>query len=169
MNPLVRMMKRYINMPLKKALPLLFVSVILLVSITGCTSQQTTTQSSNGTAATTGGITATAKAVTMPAVQHTVTPTPSNKYIAYNATVTNVNAKGRSISYAFWTLRDTNGTVYTPSWLLGDAKAINQFDGVSNSQPGDVVKGLLVYNVPQTIQAKSLTYDDGTSTVVITL
>lgn len=38
MNPITRMMKRYINLPLKKALPLLFVCVILLtcVGITGC-------------------------------------------------------------------------------------------------------------------------------------
>jgi len=36
MNPITKMMKRYINMPLKKALPLLFIYAILLVSITVC-------------------------------------------------------------------------------------------------------------------------------------
>jgi len=38
MNPIVRMMKRYINMPLKYALPLLFIGALVLSSTTGCTS-----------------------------------------------------------------------------------------------------------------------------------
>ena len=136
--------------------------------VAGCTQTTTNTQSSNGSATETGGITATAKAVTMPALQHTVTPTPSNKYIAYNCSVTNVNAKDRSVNYMYWTLRDAQGNVYTPSWFPGDATAIHQFNGVQ-SQPGDVVKGLVVYDVPQSIQPKSITYDDGQSRVVVTL
>ncbi len=50
MNPIARMMKRYINMPLKKALPLLFICAILLVSITGCTSSTNTSSSKTATA-----------------------------------------------------------------------------------------------------------------------
>jgi hypothetical protein len=46
MNPIVRMMKRYIETPLKYALPLLFICSIALVSISGCTS--TTNNSSSG-------------------------------------------------------------------------------------------------------------------------
>ncbi len=42
MNPLTRIMKRFINMPLKKALVLLFICAILLVGTTGCTSSTTT-------------------------------------------------------------------------------------------------------------------------------
>lgn len=37
MNPIVRMMKRYINMPLKYALPLLFIGALVLSSTAGCT------------------------------------------------------------------------------------------------------------------------------------
>jgi hypothetical protein len=37
MNPIVRMMKRYIKMPLKYALPLLFIGALVLSSTTGCT------------------------------------------------------------------------------------------------------------------------------------
>ena len=145
---------------------LLFVAASLLVA--GCTQTTTTTQSSNGSAAETGGITATAKAVTMPALQHTVAPETGNKYIAYNCSVTNVNAKERSVNYMYWTLRDAQGNVYAPSWFPGDAMAIHQFNGVQ-SQPGDVVKGLVVFDVPQTIQPKSITYDDGQSRIVVTL
>ncbi len=38
MNPITRMMKRYIKTPLKYALPLLFICSLALVSISGCTS-----------------------------------------------------------------------------------------------------------------------------------
>jgi len=38
MNPIVRMMKRYIKMPLKYALPLLFIGALVLASTTGCVS-----------------------------------------------------------------------------------------------------------------------------------
>jgi len=38
MNPITRMMKRYIKTPLKYALPLLFIGSLVLVSISGCTS-----------------------------------------------------------------------------------------------------------------------------------
>jgi hypothetical protein len=41
MNPIVRMMKRYINMPLKYALPLLFICALVLSATTGCTTSTT--------------------------------------------------------------------------------------------------------------------------------
>jgi hypothetical protein len=37
MNPIVRMMRRYIKTPLKYALPLLFIGALVLASTTGCT------------------------------------------------------------------------------------------------------------------------------------
>jgi hypothetical protein len=43
MNPIARMMKRYIKTPLKYALPLLFIGALVLVSIRGCTSSTNTT------------------------------------------------------------------------------------------------------------------------------
>jgi hypothetical protein len=42
MNPIVRMMKRYINTPLKYALPLLFIGALVLASTTGCVSNTPT-------------------------------------------------------------------------------------------------------------------------------
>jgi hypothetical protein len=42
MNPITRMMKRYIKTPLKYALPLLFVGALVLVSISGCTTTNNT-------------------------------------------------------------------------------------------------------------------------------
>jgi hypothetical protein len=49
MNPIVRIMKRYIKMPLKKAPPLLFISALVLVSISGCTSSTNPTATPTAT------------------------------------------------------------------------------------------------------------------------
>jgi hypothetical protein len=43
MNPITRMMKRYIKMPLKYALPLLFIGALVLASTTGCVTTTNTT------------------------------------------------------------------------------------------------------------------------------
>ena len=58
MNPITRMMKRYIKTPLKYALPLLFIGALVLVSISGCVSMPTPTVSPTATSS----ATATAKA-----------------------------------------------------------------------------------------------------------
>jgi hypothetical protein len=68
MNPIVRMMKRYINMPLKFALPLLFIGALVLVSISGCTSSNNAVTASP-TAATS------AMSTTTPTATPTATPT----------------------------------------------------------------------------------------------
>ena len=44
MNPITRMMKRYIKTPLKYAFPLLFIGALVLISTTGCVSQTGTNQ-----------------------------------------------------------------------------------------------------------------------------
>ena len=45
MNPIARMMKRFIKTPLRYALPLLFVGALVLVSISGCVSTPTASPS----------------------------------------------------------------------------------------------------------------------------
>src|SRR5271157_5532239 len=49
MNPITRMMKRYIKTPLKYALPLLFIGSLALVSISGCTSSTNPTATPTAT------------------------------------------------------------------------------------------------------------------------
>jgi len=72
MNPITKMMKNYVNMPLKKVLPLVCISAILLVSIsiTGCTQQQTISTVGNvsegGSNQVVNGISATATQVVVP-------------------------------------------------------------------------------------------------------
>jgi hypothetical protein len=155
-----------------KLKPITVIAVLVLVVasllVAGCTQTTTTTQSSNGSATETGGITATAKAVTMPTLQHTVTPTPGNKYIAYNCTVKNINAQNRPIAPNYWSLMDTGGRVYNISGLT-IVQSLNPFGGTSHSQPGDVISGPVFFEVPQNATLKSLTYNDGSTNIVTTI
>jgi len=161
MNPITRMMKRYINMPLKYALPLLFIGALVLVSTTGCT----TTQDANAM-----NVTA-VKAVQVP--QHWGSglyagenPKPGNKFVGYNVTVKNVNAKDRSVGFNFWELRDTSGGVYQ----YGGQNMANftMFTG-HRTEPGDIVSGTLIFEVPKNATLKSLTYNDGITKIVTNL
>jgi hypothetical protein len=104
MNPITRMMKRYIKTPLKYALPLLFIGSLALVSISGCTSSTSSNQAAGNTsqaASTTANITTSASASASATPTATPSPTPSSQpttkpvtgsfgqssYIVANATV----------------------------------------------------------------------------------
>src|SRR5665647_1950352 len=52
MNPIIRMMKRYIKMPLKYALPLLFIGALVLTCTAGCTSSTNPTATPTATTTT---------------------------------------------------------------------------------------------------------------------
>jgi len=51
MNPITRMMKSCINMPLKKALPLLFICTLVFAATTGCTTSTTNNTGGGGSSA----------------------------------------------------------------------------------------------------------------------
>jgi hypothetical protein len=69
-------MKSCINMPLKKALPLLFIGALVLVSTAGCDGTQKPTATPTVQKATVT-VTATPKATTTPTVKATATKTPT--------------------------------------------------------------------------------------------
>jgi hypothetical protein len=72
MNPIARMMKRYIKTPLKYALPLLFIGALVLVSISGCTSPAATSPSPTAQQAT---VTPSPTSQASPTAAPTATPT----------------------------------------------------------------------------------------------
>jgi hypothetical protein len=155
------MMKRSIKMPLKYALLLLFIVPLVLSATTGCV-QQETTSTVGGNASAGGGssasMAATANQVAVPSLSH-YAPNSDYKYVAYDATVKNINATSRWISASNWQLRDTSGGVYTvasPTYTTD----IKEFKSV-DSHPGDIVNGVIIFEVPQSASLKSLTYDDG--------
>lgn len=174
MNPIVRMMKNYIKMPLKYALPLLFVGALVLSSTTGCTTTETTSNVGNVANATTGGgsgnqasIVATANQVAVPTLKY-YTPKDGYKFVAFNATVKNTNLKSQWIGLTYWQLRDTSGGVYTPATASYSSDITKEFKSV-DSQAGDIVNGIVIYEVPTGATLKSLTYDDGSHKTVLNM
>jgi len=95
------------------------------------------------------------------------TPKSGYKFIGYNVTVKNVNAKDGGFAYNDWELRDAQGGVYQADGRSG----MVGFQTISyiRTEPGDVVNGTLVFEVPQNAQQKSLTYNDGVTKIVTTL
>ena len=78
MNPITRMMKRYIKTPLKYALPLFFIGSIVLVSMSGCTSPATTSPSPSASSMPTAKPTAVTTAqATKSVAKTTATPKPT--------------------------------------------------------------------------------------------
>lgn len=170
MNPIVKMMKSYIKMPLKYALPLLFVGALVLSSTTGCTTQETTSTVGN---ATTGGgsgsgsLIATANQVAVPTLKY-YTPKDGYKYVAYNAAVKNVNLKSHWISPSYWQLRDTSSGVYTIATPTYSSDLPKEFNSV-DSQAGDTVNGIIIFEVPTGVTLKTLTYDDSSYKTILNI
>jgi uncharacterized protein YceK len=100
-----------------------------------------------------------AAATTVPQQISTYTPKTGYKFVGFNCTVKNINAApNQETSAGYWYLRDTTGHVYD---IANATFALaNIFDTV-RTQPGDVVNGVIVFEVPQNAQLKSLTYDYG--------
>ncbi len=126
MNPITRMMKRYIKMPLKYALPLLFIGSLVLVSISGCTSPTNSNQAAGNTsqaASTTATITtsASASASATPSATPSNTPSPT---VTPSADVYQVVISGPTVLQpgegGFWTATVyKNGVALPQSDLIG--------------------------------------------------
>ena len=171
MNPIARMMKRYIKMPLKKALPLLFIGSLALVATTGCLTS-TTTQNSSGGGSGNAGV-----AVTIISQQTASqvgsgylvsTPQPGNQFVIFDVAVKNLNQNSLTLGDPyFFKLTTADGTVYeiTSLSFLGN----NALSVVTNTNPGDKVTGQIAFEIPQSATAKTLTYNDGTNQVITTL
>ena len=159
-------------MPLKKALPLLFIGALVLVATTGCTSN-TTTQNSSGGGSGNSGIALkvnSQQAMSQVGSGYLVsTPTAGNKYVVFDVTCTNLNQKSQTLGDPyFFKLTTSDGTVYTVS---GSTFFNNGQDlkTVSNTNPGEHETGKIVFEIPQSATPKTLTYDDGINSVVTNL
>jgi len=166
------MMKRYIRMPLRYALPLLFIGALALASTTGCTSPQETVQSAGN--ATSAQQSATHISVSVAAAGTSMqvgsynTPSSGNKYVLYQATVKNNDAKDLHVNPTYFTLRTTDGKVYDVDSAMYDS-SVKGFQMVTKTQPGDVVSGTIIYEIPQGATPKSILYDDYSNKVTTNL
>ncbi len=169
-------MKRYIKTPLKYALPLLFIGALVLVSISGCLSANTNTAVASPTATPTTAIgTASNSEISIAATYQGVyvsdnqfmQPSAGDQYVQVYVTVTNVNDPGATIgNQFFFTLFDSNHVGYQPTTASFGNGGLQSID---NSNPGQKTAGTLIFEIPQSANPVSLTYNDLTNDLTITL
>jgi hypothetical protein len=95
-------------------------------------------------------------------------PQPSYEFVAYNCTVQNINASDRPVAISYFTAQDTRGNSYNFSSLSNDL-TIGNFKGSAHSQPGDILGGIVVFEVPRDASVLSITYFDGSTRIVNTV
>jgi hypothetical protein len=166
------------------AFPMLLVVVSL--SIAGCTTLMTnltssptiTSPSASPTQVTTNpwlehlpidhGMRVAVSATRLPNLIDTIEPQPSYKFVAYNCTVQNINASDRPVSIDYFTAQDTRGNSYHCS-DLSNVLTISNFKGSARSQPGDILGGIVVFEVPHDASVLSIAYFDGSTRIVSTV
>jgi hypothetical protein len=95
-------------------------------------------------------------------------PQPNYKFVAYNCTVQNINASDRPVAINYFTAQDTRGNSYNFSGLSNDL-AISNFNGSAHSQPGDLLGGIVVFEVQRDASVLSITYFDGITRIISTV
>ena len=108
-----------------------------------------------------------AKQVTVPQAIGTFAPQTGDKYVGFYRTVTNVAAERLTVNQGDGVLRDTTGGVYQPT----TASFYPNIGGLqlTTTVPGDIVKGNVIFEVPQNAQLKSITYTGTSNWVVFNL
>jgi hypothetical protein len=151
MNPITRMMKRYIKTPLKYAVPLLCIGVLVLsVSISGCS------KSADDVALNVNSMTTSSQIGSYPLRS---TPSPGRTYIVFDVTVTNQNKNNLYLGNPFYfTLKTSDGTAY--QFSPSSVQLENYLTSVSNTNPGDKVTGKIAFEIPQSATPSELTYSD---------
>ncbi|MFZ0011726.1 MAG: hypothetical protein WAL97_07480 [Halobacteriota archaeon] len=166
MNPIARMVKRYIKTPLKYALPLLFIGSLALVSTTGCsapisvTPGHATVSNAPTGAGTNYDVSISAREVPLTS-NALVTPAPAgNKLVAIECSLKDNNVVNLFTVWREWTARDANGTLYQ-----NDVNTVVISNGYPKTtiQPGDTARGYILYLIPSNAKIVSMRYTDETT------
>jgi len=163
--------------------------LVLVVAVSACTTsrnEQTVQSSSNASNTPTSGqnaptisANATYLGSTNSLTSSYGTPTAAatgNKFVRYAMYFQNVNEKSKSMGNPTEvTLRDTEGNLYhydsfgySVKEQVG-GKTLEGLTSQSNTQPGDKYSGIIVFQIPTSATPKSLTYDDYTNKITISL
>jgi hypothetical protein len=175
MNPIARMMKRYIKMPLKYALPLLFIGALVLASTTGCSSPVSITpgHATVSTAPTGPGtnydVSIFARAVPVPTDEfggNLTKPQSGYEYAAVQCSLKDNNVANLFTVWREWTAKDANGTLYNNDVSVVDiANAYPK----TTIQPGNTARGIITYQVPIGTKIVQMRYlDETTNTHMLT-
>jgi hypothetical protein len=188
MNPIAKMMKRYIKTPLKYALPLLFIGALVLVSTTGCVNNNnpTAAPTAQATVASTAtpAATATPTATATPSGQGTASdndfslaatnrgiytesnqfeqPSAGDKYVQIYVELTNKNAQNAMMGNQFqFTLFDNQNIGHQAA--TASFGAPNSLQSLDKSNPGEKTAGVIVFEMPAGNTPMKLVYDEQTS------
>jgi len=156
-------------MPLKKALPLLFIGALVLVATCGCTTTTTQNANNSGSSGNIGvKINSQQEAYQIASTFGTATtPQPGDKYVVFNVTCTNNNQQNQALGDPlFFKLTCKDGTDYQATAWTTDPNAIQT---IQNSNPGEHVSGNVAFEIPQNSVPATLTYNDGLNSVVTNL
>jgi len=172
MNPIVRMIKRYIKTPLKYALPLLFIGALVLVATTGCVSTKNTTQSASGGGTGEAGVAVKINSQTtksqLGSGYAVSTPKAGYKYVIFDVTVTNLNKDDFGIgSPIYFKLSTSDGTAY--SYSSASYYTNNEIELVAHTNAGEKVTGQVAFEIPQSATATQLVYNDYVNQVTTNL
>jgi hypothetical protein len=96
------------------------------------------------------------------------TPKTGYKYVSYSVTFKNNNAKNQAVSPGFLSLRTSDGKVYDVDSATYDS-SVDGFQNVFSTQPGDVVTGTIIFQIPQSATPTSILYNEYTHTVTTNL
>ncbi len=159
MNPIIRMMKRYIKTPLKYALPLLFIGSLVLVATTGCVTL--------GNAGVDVIINSKKVGNQLGSGDLISTPSPGHQYLIFNVTVKNLNKQDANIGNPnYFKLIMSDGFVYeyaSSSHPLLD----NAIQSASHTSPGDNVTGQIAFEIPHSATPSKLQYNDYSNKVMV--
>jgi hypothetical protein len=162
------MMKRYVKMPLKYALPLLFIGALVLSSTTGCTAPISVTPSHETPNAPTGSgtdfdVSISARLITTPVKYGIIgdTASASNKLVAIECSLKDNNVPNLFTVWREWKAIDATGTQYTYKWQA-------QGDGgvwypKTTLQPNETAKGLVAFEIPNNATITQMRYTDETT------
>jgi hypothetical protein len=164
----------------------LLLLLVVAVSATGCatsTKNQTSSptvisQSASPTQTTSNawwehlptdhGMRVAVSAMRLPSELSKQEPRPNHTFVAYNCTVLNVNATDRPVAINYVTAQDTRGNSYACSDLSNNLMT-SPFKGSAWSQPGDILGGVVIFEMPQDASVLSITYFDGSTRIVSTV
>ncbi len=150
------------------------IALVLVVSICGCVQTPTTSNltstsqianltkpTGNATQAPVqvGVINITATPTQAPSQAGLFVPRQGEQFVYYNVTFTNINATERPASPLFFSARDAANNSYSVDVKTVDP-TIHGFPAASVTRPGDVINGLIVFQVPQNTTLTTLVYND---------
>lgn len=159
-----------INMnPVKMGVGAIIVA-LLLISVTGCTGSQNTTQSVSTNQ---GQSTAQAISVTIMPMGTAMqigsynTPKAGNVFVQYTVTVKDNNVPQLDVNPNYFGLQGSNDVIYEPDFATYSSD-IHGFE-MAKLVPNGAQSGIIVFQIPQSVKPVAVIYNDYSHKITTTL